>query len=200
MNLSEKVKCPYCSNEIENNIEQCPFCKEYFTDPQVKNVKMVSIAQYIVFDILTIGLYSIFWVLLNYKAINELASERDKFKLKTILGFLLVSVVIFFINILLFNIISKFILLFMSYRILRVIEKYSVTKYNSAVTHSEMGWLFFDVLYVVYFLDTYKERVYDPELRYHLETGSWFKYILMIAGIVLALWIANFVYISTMIH
>ena len=59
-----------------------------------------------------------------------------------------------------------------TYRILRIIERYTKYKYDIEITHSEMGWLFCPVFFVpmfspmfytIYFIYTYKERVYNPK-------------------------------------
>ena len=59
-----------------------------------------------------------------------------------------------------------------TYRILRIIEKYTLHEYGVKLTHSETGWLFCPILfipifspmfYLIYFIYTYKERVYNPK-------------------------------------
>lgn len=191
-----KVKCPYCEKEIDNSAEQCIFCGEFFVEPHIDLIKMPSIGQYIVFNILTIGFYSFLWIVLNNKAFRYISMGKDAVKLQTILALIVVSSVTFFINFVLFNVIVKILYLFMSYRILRIIEKYSRRKYGSPITHSECGWFFLDILYVVYFLDTFKERVYHPEIRNHMEPGGWLKYLVIFFVIIFALFCASFIYAS----
>jgi len=59
-----------------------------------------------------------------------------------------------------------------TYRVLRTIEKYTQHKYNITIYHSELGWLFtpifstiilFPSFYMIYFIYTYSERVYNPK-------------------------------------
>lgn len=195
----ENVKCPYCGGEIQNTVEQCPFCGEFFTEPRIDNIKLPSIGQYVTLNILSIGLYSLFWIILNYKTFKNISNVKDTVKLKFFFGLALVSAVTFFVNPLIFNIITKIIYLFLSYRILRIIEKFSVKKYNAPISHSEAGWFFFDILYVVYFLDTYKQRVHDPDMRNHMEFKGWLKYCIIIAILALIVFCANFLYVSTIL-
>ncbi len=178
--MSEKVKCPYCGNEIYNDAEQCEFCKEYFAEPEIKNIKLTSLGQFIVFSCLLPGVYAYLWSLLNYKSIINIASSRDRAKLKTMLILALpFCIVAGIINPIVLVITAKIFLLGISYRILRIIEKYSLIKYNSAVTHNEYGWFIFDVLYIVYFLGTYPERVHTPGMRMCFNINNWIKYSLI---------------------
>ena len=49
----KKVKCPYCETEIDNNIERCPNCKEWFVEPHLEGFNLK--------DELTNHLKFIFW-------------------------------------------------------------------------------------------------------------------------------------------
>ena len=93
----------------------------------------------------------------------------------------------------LFTIIFKFFVLIdvvieilLAYRILRIIEKFTLKKYNSPITHHEVGMIFFRTLYIIYYIDTYLTRVKDPNLRYCLDIDKWFKYFIIL-GVILGL-------------
>lgn len=179
--MSEKVKCPYCGNEIYNDAEQCEYCKEFFTEPHIKGIKLLSLGQFIVFSCLTFGLYSFIWLLINYKPIINISNSRDRKKLFNLLA-IGVPVCCFsavFITYALAIILTKILFLALSYRILRIIEKYSCIKYDSNIVHNEIGWFCFDILYVVYFLGTYPERVHTPGMRWCMNTKNWIIYSLI---------------------
>lgn len=196
MSTIKKVNCPYCGAEIENSAEQCPSCGEFFVEPHIKNIKFPSIGQYIVFNILTVGLYSLFWIIMNYNAFSAISQGKDLTKLRNIFILTVLSFCLAALHPIVFAVTAKVMYLMLSYRILRIIEKYSYKKYNSAVTHSEAGWFFFDILYVVYFLDTYQERIHDPQMRNHMEVKNWLKYILILIAVVLVIFFINFIYVS----
>jgi len=179
----KKVKCPYCETEIDNNIERCPHCKEWFVEPHLEGFNLISIPLNIAFMTVfgAVGMfyiYSLIWVFFNTKAIINIAIPKDVKKFKVLLVLACISVFL--------TLISKYfvaldvaIFICLSYRILRIIEKYTLKKYNSPVTHHELGMLFFRILYVVYYIDTYKQRVYDPKQRYCLEKRRWFEYLVL---------------------
>ena len=188
----KKVVCPYCGNIVDNNAETCPNCGELFADPALSNFKFISVPMFLVFETLlcSFGMYFFYelcWVCANFKNISELASEKDlkKFK-KLLLAFLIfVLASLIYKNSLVLALITE---MFLSYRILRIIEKHTLCKYNSPITHHEAGMLLFRTLYVVYFLDTYAIRVRNPYMRYCLETEKCFKYSIIIFLLLLALY------------
>ncbi len=175
--MSVKVKCPYCGNEIYNDTEQCEYCKEFFAEPCIKNIKLTSLGQFIVFSCLTFGFYALLWIGVNYQPIIKIANSRDRKKLKMliILG-LPICIASYFVNYFVAAALVKILFLAISYRILRIIEKYTYIKYDSAIIHNELGWFFFDILYVVYYLGTYSERVHSPGMRWCMNTRNWIVY------------------------
>ena len=179
--MSEKVKCPYCGNEIYNDVEQCEYCKEFFKEPEIKGIKLISLGQFIVLSCLTFGLYSFIWLGLNYKPIINISNSRDRKKLQRLIliGISVCLLSGLFCNYVITIILAKILLLSISYRVLRIIEKYSLIKYDSAIVHNEIGWFFFDLLYVVYFLGTYPERVHTPGMRWCMNTKNWIIYSLI---------------------
>ena len=178
-----KIACPYCGFEISNNVEFCPNCKELFTEPDIKGFKFVSIGNFIVFAILFAAcgfyyLYPAIWTLLNYKTFKQIANPKDykKFMMLFIPFFILALVP--FVKLL--GLICITLEIALCYRMLRIIEKHTVVKYDSPVTHHEIGMIFFRMLYVVYYLDTYAQRVHDPLLRHCLDWKKWINYSILI--------------------
>lgn len=198
--MSEKqIACPYCNTMIDKDSEQCPNCHEYFKEISIP-LKINSLGKFIVFNILTLGLFQYAWLVLNLRNVSKMIiKEKDKKKLNIPIFILaavgLISVLntlsygiykivelpqdlviihyflgVFIVPIfIIFGIILTYII---TYRILRIIERYTKNKYDIEITHSETGWLFCPVLftlllspmfYMAYFIYTYKERVYNPK-------------------------------------
>ena len=195
-----EVACPYCGFQIHNDDERCPRCKEFFVEPNLSEFKLVSIPLYLVSEIVlsVLGLpllYTVIWYTINYKNICNIAIPLylKKFKILFI-GFLLFICIIYAISILMPTIfipmvgLIGFILeIFLTYRVIRIIEEYTLKKYDSPITHHDVGLVFFRTLYLICFLDTYLIRVKDPNRRYCLDTDKWFIYsaILLVLGVML---------------
>jgi len=184
--MNQKVKCPYCGNEIDNNAEKCPFCNERFEVPQIKGLKFTSMGQFLILGILfaTFELYPLFcliWMIMNYKVFGTIGDGKDNKKLNIDIGLLVLAIICGIIlpaNYIVY-IVQWIIIVRLSYTLLNIINHYSVNKYNSDVTSYPFGYLFCNILYVVYFIDTFAERVEDPTMRFHLDLPGWIKYILL---------------------
>ncbi len=189
----KKIPCPYCKELIDQNAQQCPFCNEHFTEIDIP-VKVESLGKFIAFNIITLGLFQYLWLIFNLKNINKMiVKEKDKFKLNipiillAIVGFIscinIISYKLYFATSLkallvsanimspmwILSIILTFII---SYRIIRIIERYTKNKYDKEISHSDNGLFFSTILfmlvlspmfYLTYFIYTYKERVYNPK-------------------------------------
>ncbi len=189
---NQKVACPYCGHKINNSIEKCPNCGEFFVEPAISGFKFVSIPSFLICETIlnAFGLffiYSLFWISSNFKNIRNIAIQRDlnKFNILFISFCIFVFFSIIFKPLFLLVVIIEIML---SYRILRIIEKFTMKEYNSSVTHHEIGMLIFRTLYVVYYLDTYAMRVKDPNLRYCLDIEKWFKYAAIFAVVAMLLY------------
>lgn len=193
--MDEKiVPCPYCGQQINNNDEKCPNCGEFFVEPNLSELRLISIPLFLVFESILSSFgfpfcYSLIWILFNYNNICKIAIEKDLKKFK-ILFFWFCIFVLLTIIVKVFVLIDVILEIFITYRILRIIEKFTLKKYNSPVTHHEVGMIFFRTLYLVYYIDTYFIRVKDPNLRYCLDIDKWFKYFIILAAILglLYLW------------
>ena len=187
----ENVNCPYCGTLICNEVEQCPNCKSWFKEPELVGFHLRSIYMYLCCDIFLNAfgfcfVYPLIWNVLNFKQIKHLASQKDFGKYKGFLfAFGILTLLTFLLK--LFIIPAVIVEICLAYRILRIIEKYSNEKYHSPITHHELGMIVFSMLYVVYFMDTYSQRIHDPNARYHFNFHRWLNYILVgiILGIIL---------------
>lgn len=192
------IPCPYCGQMISNDAEKCPKCGEIFQERTIP-VKIDSLGLFLVLNFFTLGLYQNVWLLKNLSKINDMAqAKKDKLKLGIPVVILVCSVLFLAANFFtyayyLFGTVPNemfllaaclwflsrplfwicWILMYIiSYRILRIIEKYTYRQYDIRILHSEIGWLFCPVIflpltipmfYLIYFIYTYKERVYNPK-------------------------------------
>ncbi|MBR1618113.1 zinc ribbon domain-containing protein [bacterium] len=139
--------------------------------------------------------FDIFWITFNFKNIVDISSEKDKKKFTLL--FLFFVLTLFIIG--LFGILKGVTLVLflianiaLSYRILRIFEKHSKRKYDVNITHHEFGMILFRILYVIYFAETFSQRVYNPDLRYCLELKNWIKYAILIILIVFFVFLTTF--------
>lgn len=191
--MEEKVSCPYCGTLINNDIEQCPKCKEWFKEPALRGFKLKSLYSFICLDGILlpafglVGLYSLIWIHVNSKVIKSLASQKDCKKFEGLLaGFSVLVLLSILVKI--FCIPAVILGIFLNYRILRIFEKYSYKMYNVQITHHELGMIVFGTLYVVYFMDTYAKRIYEPNSRYHFNLTKWsgFVVLILLAAVILS--------------
>lgn len=196
--MSEQlIECPYCGCKINNNTEKCPNCGEYFVEPCLKGFKLVSIPLFLSLEILLSAfglpfLYSLTWIIINCKNICAIATAKDLKKFKSLFFCFCVAVLltIIFKVFILIDVILEILLV---YRILRIIEKYTLKKYNSPITHHEIGMIFFRTLYLIYYIDTYLIRVNDPNMRYCLNIEKWLKYFVIFAIVILLLFLGGLI-------
>ncbi len=183
--MSNKVKCPYCGVEIENNIAKCPNCGEYFVERTLP-VKIDSLGQFIVFSVITCGVYPLVWLFFNLPKFDLMAvTGKDRLKLiipiflVTILFVPITTAIIFLTYYLGHNmqsfmvlsyVISGYVLVpiicagiilyyIIAYRMLRIIEKYTYKEYGVYLHHNDVCWVLFGFLYVLYYIYTYNRRV-----------------------------------------
>lgn len=194
--MDEKlVSCPYCGQQINNDDEKCSNCGEFFVEPNLSEFRLVSIPLFLVFESLFSAfgfpfLYSLIWILFNHNNICKIAIEKDLKKFKILFAWFCIFVLLTII-VKVFMLIDVILEIFITYRILRIIEKFTLKKYNSPVTHHEVGMIFFRTLYIVYYIDTYLIRVKDPNLRYCLDIDRWFKYLIILVAILGVLFFAG---------
>ncbi len=192
-----QVNCPYCDTMIDNTAERCPNCKEWFVIPSLKNFKCVSVPVYLIAAALceAFGLrfvYGLLWGAINFNGFLKISNEKDIKKFKVLFCLFTISICLSFA----FKIclISDIVLeILLSYRMLRIIEKYTLKKYNSPVTHHEVGMIFFRTLYVIYYIDTYAQRVKDPNMRYCWNAEKWIKYFVILFIILTVLYMIGFI-------
>jgi len=166
--MSEKINCPFCGNLIESDTLRCEKCGALFKEPELPNIKFKELGPFLAIDVLTFGFFSTIWFFINGKAINELSeSKKDCLKLNWLVLLLALNggVYLFFFYqhaafLALLTLLQCIIYIALSYRVLRIIQKYTLRTYNVDVNFNPHYVVIFNVLYLVHFIDTYKDRVY----------------------------------------
>ena len=167
----EKVCCPFCDNMVEKDAYRCSSCGALFSEPELPNVKFKEFRIFLALAVLTGGLFSIFWFIINAKPLTKLTTnKKDSVKLNIWLILLLVLFVLFYMGVSRYLVSSLilFILINLTYRTLRIIQKYTKETYSVTPEINPYYIVIFNVVYLIHFIDTYKERV--------LEIHEYFNY------------------------
>ena len=174
--MSEIVNCPYCGKPIASDVYKCNYCQEMFKEPDLPDVKFKEFRVFLALEILTFGFFTTVWFFLNGNAINRLAvSGKDTIKLAWLI-FLLVlnlSVYAFYLEhntvvLTITTILQYFLYIALTYRVLRIIQKHTEKVYNVTLETNPYYIVFFNILYMVHFIDTYSNRV--------LQTHEYFNF------------------------
>ena len=168
--MTEQINCPLSGTFIERNAIKCKNCDALFKEPELPNIKFKELAPFLVIDILTIGFFSTIWFFINGKAINSLVendNKKDMIKLNWL--FLLLTVnggfyLFFFFKhaafLILFSILQCIIYVALTYRVLRIIQKYTSLLYNVDIAFNPCYLVFFNIIYLIHFIETYQNRVF----------------------------------------
>jgi membrane protein len=166
--MSEEINCPFCGNLIDENAIKCPDCNALFKEPELPNIKFQEFGPFLAIDFLTYGFFATIWFFINAKAINQLTEgKKDGIKLNWLV--LLLAINGGFYMLLLYHhpgllaisaLLQCFIYIALTYRVLRIIQKYTARFYNAQLEFNPYYIAIFNVLYLVHFIDTYQDRVY----------------------------------------
>lgn len=181
--MSYIVKCPFCDFNVDNDVEICPKCKSWFVEPYLPNMKFVEFRSFIALSILSLGFFNLFWFFINKKAIvNLIIKPSDKIKFERLLLALFVSILIYF-SVLFLPLVLPIIFILniaLTYRVLRIIQKFTKKKYNVCLDINPYYVFFFNLLYLVHFIDTYTDRVINEHEYYNFKTPKGFVLIFLL--------------------
>lgn len=166
--MSEEISCPFCGNVIADDALKCDKCNALFKEPNLPNIKFKELAPFLAIDILTLGFFSTIWFFINGKAINGLVSfAKDGIKLNWLVlllalngGFYLFMFYRHPACLILFSILQCLLYIALSYRVLRIVQKYTEKTYNVEISFNPYYMVFFNVLYLVHYIETYSDRVF----------------------------------------
>ncbi len=167
--MSEKVNCPFCGNIVDSDAYKCKSCGSLFADPELPNLKFKDFAVFVALLVLTFGLFGIMWLFINIKAINKLViNPKDSMKFNTLLAISILDICAYMFclaysqvtNLVpLLTVFQCIIFMAITYRVLRIIQKYTQQRYDVVLEYNPYYIVFFNILYLIHFIDTYTNRV-----------------------------------------
>ncbi|MBR1776855.1 zinc ribbon domain-containing protein [bacterium] len=191
--MAEKINCPFCGNIIDTDSTRCPNCAALFSEPELPNLKFKEFGIFLALNILTYGFFGTLWFFINGRSINKLSNNlKDKIKLNWLVGLLVLNFAayVFYLNkpsagIILSLIVFLQILIYISltYRVIRIIEKYTEKNYGVTLEHNPYYIAIFNILYLIHFIDTYENRV----LQTHEYFDAKSPQMILLIGILLIL-------------
>ncbi len=193
--MSEEISCPFCGNIITDDAIRCSHCGSLFKEPDLPGIKFTELGPFLAIDILTLGFFSTIWFFINGKAVNTLVSKpKDGLKLNWL--FLLLAVnggfyIFFFYKnpayLLLFAVLQCIIYIALTYRVLRIVQKYTERVYEAALEINPYYIVLFNVFYLVHFLDTYSKRVQGIHAHFDWKSPQGIMLILLLLIIIFIL-------------
>ena len=191
--MSEKVNCPFCGNIVNNDAYKCPSCGSLFSEPELPNVKFQEFGVFAGLTLLTGGLFSIFWFIINAKPLTKLTTNRkDSVKLNIWLILLLILFALLYMGVSRYLVPSLILLILinLTYRTLRIIQKYTQETYGVTPEINPYYIIIFNVFYLIHYIDTYKARVLEIHEYFDLKSPY------MIALIIILIFLQCFLIIN----
>lgn len=166
--MLEKINCPFCDEKIDNDSLKCPNCNALFKEPVLKGISFNELVPFSIIDVLAFGFFSTIWFFINFKAINKLtSSSKDGLKMHWLIFLLGINAVFYMLCyfqkptfLIIFSVIQCFIYIALTYRVLRIIQKYTSTVYNVELSFNRYYLFFFNIFYLIHFIETYTDRVF----------------------------------------
>ena len=155
--MSEKVNCPFCGNIVESDAYKCPSCGSLFSEPKLPDVKFQEFRIFLALTFLTGGLFSILWFFINAKPLTKLTTtKKDSVKLNIWLILLIVLFILLYMGVSRYLVPSLILLILinLTYRTLRIIQKYTKETYGVTPEINPYYIVIFNVLYLIHFIDT----------------------------------------------
>ena len=188
--MSEKVNCPFCGNIVNTNDYKCPSCGSLFEDPNLPDIKFKEFGNFVALLILTFGLFGIIWVFINIKAINKLATNtKDSIKFNTLILISVLDILAYAfcltshsgINLVPFlAIIQCVIFMAITHRVIRIIQKYTQKHYEVSIEYNPFYIVFFNILYLIHFIDTYANRVLQIHEHFNPKSPQMILFIILL--------------------
>ena len=132
-----KTSCPYCGADIDNDIEQCPNCNEYFKEPYLKNFKCTSIWLFFIMDALLSGFFTFIWILMNKNAFKNISNRFLNNKMDTLYRWIFLNLCVmlicaFFIHLftIILYVVNFVLFVMLSDLMILIIQRYTKKKYK----------------------------------------------------------------------
>ena len=173
MSEGKKV-CPYCGEEILDVATKCKFCGETLPDQNVSGeglpyVKKIPTVLFCILGGITYGLYYYYWVISRTFGFNKIARHGETINMIVPIAYILCAIFSYIIYLpnspismdlgLLFMLNCCILNLIICYNMLIIIEDYAYRTTGKKIKHHPFFWWFFNILYVNFAINNYKERV-----------------------------------------
>lgn len=188
--MSEKVNCPFCGNIVDKEDYRCSVCGSLFSDPELPDIKFKEFGIFAALLVLTFGLFGLLWLFINIKAINKLViNKKDSIKFNTLVVISVLDVAAYIfclanmqtINLVPYlTIIQCLIFIAITHRVLRIIQKYTQNKYVVTLEYNPYYIVFFNILYLIHFMDTYANRVLQIHEHFNPKSPQMIFLIIML--------------------
>lgn len=193
--MSEKINCPFCGNLVEIDAIKCDECSALFKEPDLPNIKFKELSPFIAIDILTFGFFSTIWFFINNEAINSYADKKkDCLKLNWLITLLAINgtVYLFFFYkhatfLTLFSLLQCFIYIALTYRVLRIIQKYTLKTYNVKLDFNPHYMVIFNIFYLIHYIETYQNRVLQKHEYFDWKSPQAIMLIILLTIIICVL-------------
>ena len=200
--MTEQINCPFCGNLIASDALKCEKCDALFKEPELPNLKFKELAPFLAIDVLTLGFFSTIWFFINAKAINDLTSKpKDGIKLNWIVmllalngGFYLFMFYKHPTYLLIFSVLQCLLYIALSYRVLRIVQKYTQKTYDVALRFNPYYMVLFNVLYLVHVAETYSDRVFHTHEYFDWKSPQAIMLIILLLIILFIMRFYNEVY------
>lgn len=201
--MSEEISCPFCGNIITRDALRCMNCGALFKEPDLPSIKFKELGPFLAIDILTLGFFSTIWFFINGRAINHLAAGlNDKLKLQWLVLLLAVNggfyLFVFYKHpayLILFAVLQFLLYIALTYRVLRIIQKYTEETYDVILDSNPYYIALFNVFYLVHFIDTYAKRVQGVHEYFDWKSPQAIMLIILLLIILFILRFYNEVYL-----
>ena len=201
--MSEKIACPFCGNIVAEDAFRCSKCGALFSEPNLPGLKFTELVPFMAIDVLTLGFFSTIWFFLNGKAINKLVSvSKDCLKLNWL--FILLAInggfYLFYLYknaglLILFAALQCIIYIALTYRVLRIIQKYTQNVYEVCPEINQYYIILFNIFYLIHFLDTYNKRVQGVHAHFVWKSPQGIMLIILLLIIIFILRFYNEMYL-----
>ena len=188
--MSETVNCPFCGNTVEKDAYRCSSCGSLFADPELPNIKFKEFGTFVALLFLSFGLFGIIWTLVNTKAINQLAvNKKDCLKFNSLIVISLLDIIAYLFCLAAFQttnlipaltILQCIIFMAITYRVLRIIQKYTQKCYDVTLEFNPYYIVFFNILYLSHFIDTYSNRVMQIHEHFNIKSPQMIFFIILL--------------------
>lgn len=189
--MSKEVNCPFCGAIVQEDEKKCPSCGSLFADPELVGLKFKEFGTFVALLVLTFGLFGVFWVIINAKAINNLVvNQKDKIKLNSLIAISFLDVGAYIFSLAkyqvssfvfpILTILQCLIFIALTYRVLRIIQKYTLKTYNVNIEFNPYYILIFNMLYLVHFVDTYSNRVLQIHEHFNIKSPQMIVLIIIL--------------------